>query len=157
MGPFLYVLLSVVALLLFFTVGRAIYCWYTKVNVVVERLDDIILKLNNISGSLSTTKSAESAEAAPAVIEVNKAVVEAKPAPVEKQQNANNPTSSNEDPLLAAKDFHEFKSLLNMKIENGNMEYSKVLDEVWALRGEKSFDEMLKIGQKKVRDILSRQ
>ena len=154
MGPFLYVLLSVVALLLFFTVGRAIYCWYTKVNVVVERLDDIILKLNNISGSLSTTKSAE---AAPAVIEVNKAVVEAKPAPVEKQQNANNPTSSNEDPLLAAKDFHEFKSLLNMKIENGNMEYSKVLDEVWALRGEKSFDEMLKIGQKKVRDILSRQ
>ena len=82
MGPFLYVLLSVVALLLFFTVGRAIYCWYTKVNVVVERLDDIILKLNNISGSLSTTKSAESAEAAPAVIEVNKEVVEAKPAPV---------------------------------------------------------------------------
>ena len=66
-------------------------------------------------------------------------------------------SASSENSLLATKDFHVFKRLLNEEIENGNMEYSKVLDEVWALRGEKSFDEMLKIGQEKVRDIISKQ
>ena len=145
MGPFLYVLLSVVALLLFFTVGRAIYCWYTKVNVVVQRLDEIILRLDSISGSPSPLQSVD--EEDPPEFETSSAVEEAEPEEAEDE----------EDPILTANDFNEFESLLQIGIENGNMEYSKVLDEVWALRGEKSFDEMLKIGQKKVRDILSRQ
>ena len=44
---------------LFFTVGRSLMCWFYKINTIVKSLDDIVQKLNSINGNLSVARKTE--------------------------------------------------------------------------------------------------
>lgn len=59
MSPFVAILLCGIGLVLIFTAGRELTCWFYKINTIVKSLDDIAQKLNSINGNLSATENAK--------------------------------------------------------------------------------------------------